>query len=179
MGTLKFEFSAPLFPNTLYLDKDGVVNDVVMRGNELSSPRSINEISLSCDLHFIKKFCDRENYNIVIISNQPDIRRGLIDQQFLFDYIVLLRDLLPINVAIFCPHLESENCLCRKPKNGMVLDYRASFPDSITNEIFIGDTEKDFNCANESGINFILKLHKFNTNYLGLKCKKIASFTEL
>ena len=106
MSPIQFVFDIPRKKKTLYLDKDGVVNDVVIRGTELSSPRTEKEIILSKELFLIRDFSRSQNYNIVIISNQPEITRNLIDTEFLRKYMLLVRETLPINVAIFCPHLK-------------------------------------------------------------------------
>ena len=51
---IKFFLREPKFSKTLYLDKDGVINNVVMRGSKLSSPRSLNEVVLNSSLEDLK-----------------------------------------------------------------------------------------------------------------------------
>ena len=43
----------------------------------------------------------------------------------------MIRDFLPISVALICPHLSSENCSCRKPETGLITKYRELFPEAI------------------------------------------------
>ena len=45
-----FYYKKPKLKNTLYLDRDGVLNEVVMRGEELSSPRLIDELNIKVSL---------------------------------------------------------------------------------------------------------------------------------
>lgn len=51
---IKFFLREPKFSKTLYLDKDGVINNVVMRGTKLSSPRSSSEVILNSSLEDLK-----------------------------------------------------------------------------------------------------------------------------
>ena len=61
----------------IFLDRDGVVNEMIMRGNVVSSPRSVNEFIFRQDfLDFVKGLRDKKN--LFIVTNQPDIRRGLL-----------------------------------------------------------------------------------------------------
>ena len=40
----------------LILDRDGILNNVVMRGDIKSSPRNLSELSLPDDSYLIKKY---------------------------------------------------------------------------------------------------------------------------
>ena len=45
-----FHFNDPIAENTLYLDRDGVINKAVIRAKEISSPRNMKELKISNDL---------------------------------------------------------------------------------------------------------------------------------
>ena len=176
---LYFKFQKPIYNKTLYLDKDGVLNDVVMRNKVISSPRNLNELTLATDLIELENIIKNKSFNTVIISNQPDITRGLINKEFLLENINKIRDFLSIDVAFICPHTIEQNCNCRKPGTQMILRYREMYPYSHDIEYFIGDTEKDVECAKNLNINFILKLHNSNKKFIKLSSKTISNFREL
>jgi len=54
-------YKQPKYENTLYLDKDGVLNVAFLRSGKLSSPRNIDEIKLKEDLHTIADFSKKKN----------------------------------------------------------------------------------------------------------------------
>jgi hypothetical protein len=54
-------YNQPKYKNTLYLDKDGVLNVALLRSGKLSSPRNIDEIKLKEDLHVIANFSKKKN----------------------------------------------------------------------------------------------------------------------
>jgi D-glycero-D-manno-heptose 1,7-bisphosphate phosphatase len=156
-------YKKPEFENTLYLDKDGVLNTALYRLGKPSSPRKIEEIKIKKDLNIIADF-SKKKFNLVIISNQPDLSRNLIDQSFLDHNIDMIREYLPISVALVCPHLSSENCSCRKPKTGLILKYRSLFPNNHQIEMFIGDQISDQKCSEKLGIPFIMVDDSFSVN---------------
>jgi len=53
-------YEDPEHKNTLYLDKDGVLNVALFRAGKLSSPRNINEIKLKEDLRVIADFSKKK-----------------------------------------------------------------------------------------------------------------------
>ena len=65
--------------NTLFLDRDGVLNRAVLRGFEVSSPRSRDELVLSEDISALAESPITDDWNLIIVSNQPDLTRGRID----------------------------------------------------------------------------------------------------
>ena len=49
--------------------------------------------------------------------------------------------------SIFCPHNPDENCTCRKPKSGMILQSLNDFSIDLENSWLIGDKLSDIECA--------------------------------
>ena len=86
----------------------------------------------------------------------------------------MIRDYLPISVALICPHLSSDNCACRKPKTGLIRKYRELFPEAHQKELYIGDQTTDQQCARKLKIPYIMvndsislynKIDSFLENY--------------
>jgi len=61
MNSIVFKISEPIHENTIYLDKDGVLNTAFYRSNKLSSPRSVKEIKIKKDLKDILDFSEKKN----------------------------------------------------------------------------------------------------------------------
>ena len=57
-------FQQPEYKNTLYLDKDGVLNSAFYRSSKLSSPRNINEIKIKKDLNDILIFSKKKSLTL-------------------------------------------------------------------------------------------------------------------
>ena len=106
MEPLVFNYFTPQFNKTIYLDKDGVLNTAITREGKLSSPQKFDEINIKEDLEDILY---SKKYNLVIISNQPDLDRKIITKNFLLENINQIREQLPISVVIVCPHIKEKN----------------------------------------------------------------------
>lgn len=161
MNIIQINYFVPKFPNTIYLDKDGVLNRAIRRNNKISSPRRNNEIEIKKDLTSIKQFA-KNKFNLVIISNQPDVSRKLINKKFLYYNLKLIKKHIPICSALICPHLKSMKCDCRKPKDELIRIFRGQFPNSTKKELFIGDQPTDQKCALNLKIKFIKVKNSFS-----------------
>ena len=179
MSYITFSFFKPKYPSTLYLDKDGVLNEIVLRGTEISSPRNIKEFKLCNDLEHLKTYSEKKKLNLVIISNQPDVSRDLIDLSFIKYMLLKIREELPISQAYLCPHTSNHSCDCRKPKGSMIEYYRKNNFKAVEKEYFIGDTITDLKCSIDLQIPFYLKDAPYNSDISDGYVKRIKSYLDL
>ena len=56
----------------------------------------------------------------------------------------------------FCPHTPSENCECRKPKPGLIIQAINDFNIDVSQSFMIGDSKKDIEAAKSAGCEGIL-----------------------
>ena len=80
----------------IFLDRDGIINDVIIRDGIISSPRSLSEFKFRDDfLDFAKKV--DKTHNFFLITNQPDVKRNLLkieDLHFLVYYKIKIIEYL-------------------------------------------------------------------------------------
>jgi D-glycero-D-manno-heptose 1,7-bisphosphate phosphatase len=55
--------------------------------------------------------------------------------------------------VLYCPHSPNSNCLCRKPKPGLIFEAYKKFQINIKESWLIGDQETDIETAKAAGIN--------------------------
>lgn len=159
---LTYLFAPPAAPWTLYLDRDGVLNDTVLRGREISSPRALGEFHISDDVDALAAPELSTRWNLVVVTNQPDLTRGTISLEFLEAIHRHLSERLPFCAVYICPHLASEACACRKPEPGLIERFRKAYPRAVKREWMVGDGMKDRLCARAAGVPFALRLHGYN-----------------
>lgn len=114
----------------------------------------------------IKKLNDA-GYEIIVITNQSVIGRGMIDHaQLKKIHDKMLSDIEKDGGKIldifYCPHRPDENCDCRKPKTKMGLDAIKKYNLDINNIIMIGDSDSDIQFGNNLGCRTI-RVTKENT----------------
>ena len=132
-------------------DRDGTLNIRTKNGYVLREDLMIP----ASDIEVLKLI---HNTKIAVASNQSCINKGLITQQevkemtFRFYRKHVGTDLF--NVFI-CPHLESENCICRKPNNYLISNALLEANVSVQEAVFVGDSKVDLLAAESTGITFL------------------------
>ena len=133
----------------LFLDRDGVINRQVV-GNYVRNWRHFEWLpGAALAVEKLREWAP----HIVIVTNQQGIGKGLMSADDVAAIHQHLQDgLAPDRLAIeafqVCPHLESANCACRKPRPGLVLDWLGEHPASEPSlSIMVGDSLGDLELA--------------------------------
>ena len=140
------------------IDRDGVINHDSQA--YIKSPEEWLPIEGS--LEAIAAL-NRGGYQVVIATNQSGIARGHYDLPMLNSiHEKLHRELLKVNGQVdeifFCPHQPSDNCECRKPKPGLMLQIQKKYNVDLKECFFIGDSTTDIQLARTVGCKPILVL---------------------
>lgn len=140
----------------IILDRDGVINkDSVAY---IKSPAEW--IPLPGSLEAIAQL-NQAGYRVVVATNQSAVARGLLDLTTLARIHQKLRRQVAeaggiIDAVLFCPHGPGDNCNCRKPKAGMLLDLRERLHFSLEGVPAVGDSLRDIRAAQAVGCRPIL-----------------------
>jgi len=131
--------------DTLFLDRDGVINHKI----ENDYVKSIKDFKFIPEFIYVVKDLSLLFNRIIIITNQQGIGKGLMsisDLNEIHEYMLntINDNNGKIDKIYFCPHLASENCLCRKPSPGMIQKAFQDYPDiDRSKSYFIGDSDSD------------------------------------
>jgi D-glycero-D-manno-heptose 1,7-bisphosphate phosphatase len=162
----------------IFLDRDGIVNEVILRDEIISSPRSLEEFKFRNDfLNFAKKI--NRNHNFYLVTNQPDIKRKLLKLDDLEKMHDMLMNILLFKELFVCVHDDEDNCSCRKPKPGMILEAISTNNLKHDECVMIGDSIKDIEAANSAGIDALLLDTSYNSHIsFNSKIKSLISLIE-
>jgi imidazoleglycerol-phosphate dehydratase/histidinol-phosphatase len=99
----------------------------------------------------------RAGYQLVMVSNQDGLgSAGYPREQFEQVQGFLLQLFasqgIEFNQVFICPHFAHEQCLCRKPRTGLLTDYLRQQPIDRERSAMIGDRDTDLEFAGELGI---------------------------
>jgi len=142
----------------IILDRDGVINydsDNYIKSPEewLPIPGSLEGISL----------LKQAGYKVAVATNQSGIARGYYDLDTLNAMHLKMQKLLAafganatIDYISYCPHGSEDNCNCRKPKPGMLLEIAKHFSVQPETVIFVGDKISDQKAAKAANMQFVL-----------------------
>lgn len=141
----------------IFIDRDGVINvkrpgDYVLNWSQfvfVPGIRAALRELLSLGLP------------LIIISNQAAVGKGLLSIAVLEEITAslhrsLLGDGTALSAAYYCPHKADEDCVCRKPKPGLLFKAAEDFNIDLRRSIFIGDSDIDMQAALAAGCASVL-----------------------
>jgi D-glycero-D-manno-heptose 1,7-bisphosphate phosphatase len=131
----------------IILDRDGVINQD--SDDYIKSPEEWMPIAGSLEaISQLKK----AGYLVTIATNQSGIARGLFSEQTLQNIHAKMTKLLAMRGAsidgiYYCPHAPQANCICRKPKPGLLIKIAEDFDIDLKQTSFVGDNISDIKAA--------------------------------
>lgn len=96
---------------------------------------------------------------LAIATNQSYVGRGQLTLKEVEEFNLKLLQILEgngisVNLIGVCPHSPWDNCLCRKPKPGLLNELiRISKIQNLDRIFFVGDKDSDMEAAKNAGIN--------------------------
>ncbi len=143
------------------LDRDGVLNRVVVREGRGVSPRSFAEFDLLPGVAGAVASLRAAGLPVLVVTNQPDIARGRLTPAELDRMHQHLRDRVPVDHIYSCIHDDADRCACRKPQPGLLLRAAAEFHLDLERTWMVGDSWKDVEAARAVGCRmiFVAGLH--------------------
>jgi D-glycero-D-manno-heptose 1,7-bisphosphate phosphatase len=139
----------------VFLDRDGVLNEVEVRDGTPVPPPDVGRMRL---LPGVEAACWRLRelgYVLVVVTNQPDIARGTQSRAEVDRMHEFLRDRLPLDDIVVCPHDDADDCACRKPRPGMLLDAARRLGLDLSRSFSVGDRWRDVEAARGAGVRAI------------------------
>lgn len=110
----------------------------------------------------------REQYYIIVVTNQSGVARGLLTEDDLLGiHSRLVRGLAEADAALdaiyYCPHLAEAvmpeyrmECRCRKPGPGMLLRAGSDWRIDLAGSLIVGDKPRDIEAGLAAGVRGIL-----------------------
>lgn len=141
---------------TVFVDRDGVIN--VNRPDHVKSwaefeflPGALSGLAS----------LTRHGFDVYVITNQAVVNRGLVSAAELDNiHDRMSRSVVVsggrIAAVLFCPHRPDEECGCRKPAPGLLLEAADRFGVDLAASVLVGDHTSDLEAAERAGCRSIL-----------------------
>ena len=143
----------------LFIDRDGtIIKDVPYSADP-------GKIVIYDDAVDLMNNYGKKGFLIVIVTNQSGINRGYFSAKDLEKFNNVLTGMLKsrgvrVDAIYFCPHRPDENCRCRKPETGMIMDAVSDLGIDVKHSVMAGDRDDmDGELARRTGMKFILLKH--------------------
>jgi len=141
-----------LYPRpAVFLDRDGVINDVVLREGKSFPPDDVAHLRIlpgvATALHALKQ----AGFPLVVVTNQPDVGAGLQTRDRVEAIHDRLRATLPLDAIEVCFHTDLDACACRKPRTGMLENAARRMGLDLGRSFLVGDRWRDIEAGTAVG----------------------------
>ena len=140
----------------ILLDRDGVIN-----AHKPSYVKAFEEFQWISGSNSAIKMLAKNNLSLGLVTNQAGVGKGVIDMhviESIENEILISTGLQDKDVMSFyyCFHLPEDNCACRKPKPGNLIEameFHGCIPQQT---VFVGDNLTDYYAAKAADVDFCL-----------------------
>lgn len=163
----------------IFLDRDGVViHSNLVRGIP-TPPRSIQECRIIADVDIALSMLKALNFKLIVVTNQPDIARRTTSMKNVQEINQYLLSKLPIDAFYICPHDDSDECICRKPKPGLILEAAEDFSIDVSRSYLVGDRWRDIEAGQAAGCSCYFIDYKYTEKSPKLPFTRVSSLLEV
>ena len=156
MGVDPLKAVRRLQSRAVLLDRDGVVNQAVVRDGKPYPPADVTKLELVPDAAEALARLKKLGFLLIVVTNQPEVARGRQCRSEVDAIHEALRASLPIDDFFACYHDDADRCECRKPKPGLILQARDRYELDLQRSFLIGDRWRDIDAGARAGCTTIL-----------------------
>ena len=135
----------------IFLDRDGVINKVIIKNGLPHSPPSFVQLQILSGVKESILMLHKLNFICIVVTNQPDVSRGKIEKVAVIKMNKYLKDEIKLDDIFVCYHDDHDNCNCRKPKPGLLLEASKKWNIDLKRSYMIGDRWKDIEAGESVG----------------------------
>ncbi len=140
----------------VFLDRDGVINanraDYVLNSEQFRFlPGALRALAM----------LRAAGRAVIVVTNQTVIGKGLMSVETLDEMHARMRGTVEasggsILDVLYCPHLASANCACRKPKPGLLYMAAERHVIDLSESFYVGDALSDIQAGQAAGCRCVL-----------------------
>ena len=135
----------------IFLDRDGVINDVIVRDGMPYPPPSLEALRVLPGVPETLAAFHRAGLRVIVVTNQPDVGSGKQDRQVVDQVHDWLTKQFPIDQILVCFHVDADACSCRKPQPGMLLAAADEWNLDLERCYLVGDRWRDIEAGQAVG----------------------------
>jgi len=154
----------------VFLDRDGTINE------EVSFLSRMEQLKLFPQTPEAIRLVNAAGMKAVVVTNQSGIARGYFTEEFVRSVHDRINELLRADGAFIdgfyvCPHhpvygngIYKQDCDCRKPKPGLLLQAAAELDIDLARSYMVGDMLKDIEAGKKAGAKGVLVRTGYGVN---------------
>jgi D-glycero-D-manno-heptose 1,7-bisphosphate phosphatase len=145
-----------LMRRAVFLDRDGVLNRTIVRDGVPYPPASDDELELLDGVSKALALLAEYNLMLIVVTNQPDVARGIQTRAAIEQINQRLSEQLPLDAIFACYHDNTDECDCRKPRPGLLLQAAEAHGIDLRLSFMVGDRWSDIVAGQAAGCRTLL-----------------------
>ncbi len=140
----------------VFLDRDGVLNRAIVVQNKPYPPANLAEFEVLPGAIEACAELRKAGFLLIVVTNQPDVARGTQRREVVEAINQTLLSNAPIDEIKVCYHDDGDQCTCRKPLPGLLMEAAKDWQIDLSSSFMIGDRWKDIESGRRAGCKTIL-----------------------
>lgn len=146
----------------VFLDRDGVLVRPIIRDGIPYAPLRWEDFAIVPGAAAAVSELRRAGLAVVVVTNQPEVRRGNLSADLLAAFHRRLQEEVPVDAILACCHDDRDGCECRKPKPGLLWQGARDHEIDLQRAWMVGDTARDQGAARAAKVPFLLVSAPYN-----------------
>jgi histidinol-phosphate phosphatase family protein len=146
----------------VFLDRDGVLNEARVVDGRPFPPETVDEVVRPTGVDDACRRLHDAGWLLVVVTNQPDIARGQRTRAEVDEVNAAVVAGLPIAEVVVCPHDDADDCACRKPRAGMLVDAARRWDVDLHRSAMVGDRWRDVEAGRVAGTRTVFIDHDYD-----------------
>ena len=135
----------------VFLDRDGTLIEDVPYCSRVEDVRLFPGAAKAITLLI------KSGYKVIVVTNQSGIGRGYFPDQAVYDIHEHIKSQLAfkgafIDAFYYCPHIPMDECECRKPNSGLIIEAKNDFDIELNQSFIVGDSLTDVEAGQKVGV---------------------------
>ena len=140
----------------VFLDRDGVLNESIVRNRKPYPPASLTELRLFPDASRALARLKQAGFLLLVVTNQPDVARGTQSREIVEAMHARMAATLPVDDFFVCWHDDADRCGCRKPLPGLLYAATNRYEVDLGRSFLVGDRWRDMDAGAAAGCRTVL-----------------------
>jgi D-glycero-D-manno-heptose 1,7-bisphosphate phosphatase len=135
----------------VFFDRDGtLIETLVVNGKPIADnePETCRLLPGSMETCLALRAA---NIKTFLITNQPDIARGKVSAESVRIINEIVANKCGLTGIATCAHDDADECLCRKPRPGMITDLALHHGVNLQSSVVVGDRWRDVEAGRAAG----------------------------
>jgi len=162
----------------VFLDRDGVLNAAIVRDGRPYPPARACELEILPGVPGALDELKRDGFVLLVVTNQPDVARGVQTREAVEAIHARLREELPVDAIYCCDHDDGDRCVCRKPAPGLLLAGARDWDVDLAASFMVGDRWRDIEAGTAAGCRTIFVDYQYRERQPQAFDRRVTSLAE-